>query len=89
MPKQNKITRFKTVRQEQNFWRKNDSVDFVDCSQAKLAQFPKLKPSTKSISLRLPETLLNEIKIIANKENVPYQSLMKMLLSQGVHALQK
>jgi predicted DNA binding CopG/RHH family protein len=60
------------------FWQKADSTDFIDWSKAKKAQFPNLKPSTKSISLRVPESLLNEIKIAANKKDIPYQSLMKL-----------
>lgn len=87
MSKLKKIPKFKTKKQEALFWQKQDSADYIDWSQAKRAVFPSLKPSTKTISLRLPESLLNEIRILANKEDVPYQSLMKILLTQGVHAL--
>ena len=79
-----KIPKFKTIAKEQEFWQQHDSADYLDWSKAKHAQFPNLKPSTKTISLRLPESLLNEIKILANKEDVPYQSLMKVLLAQGI-----
>ncbi len=89
MSKFKKIPKFKSISEENDFWQTHDSVDYIDWSQAKQASFPHLKPSTKTISLRLPETLLNEIRILANKEDVPYQSLMKMLLAQGVNALRK
>jgi len=79
-----KIPKFKTLAQETNFWQEHDSADYIDWSHAKRASFPQLKPSTKTISLRLPEDLLNTIKTLANKEDVPYQSLMKILLSRGV-----
>ena len=89
MGKFKKIPKFKSTSEENDFWQTHDSADYIDWSQAKQASFPHLKPSTKTISLRLPETLLNEIRTLANKEDVPYQSLMKMLLAQGVNALRK
>lgn len=87
MKKLKKVPKFKTLSQENKFWQQNDSADYINWKTAKLASFPHLKPSTKTISLRLPEDLLNKIKILANKEDVPYQSLMKMLLSRGIHSL--
>lgn len=84
-----KIPKFKTITEEQKFWQQQDSTNYIDWSKAKKAQFPKLKPSTQTISLRLPESLLNKIKIFANKEDVPYQSLIKILLAQGIDNLQK
>jgi predicted DNA binding CopG/RHH family protein len=84
MKKPARIPTFKTESAEQAFWEAHDSSDFIDWSKAKIAHFASLKPSTKTISLRLPESLLNEIKILANKEDLPYQSLMKILLSQGI-----
>ena len=89
MNKLKKIPKAKTKKQEELFWEQHDSTDYIDWSKAKRAAFPNLKPSTKTISLRLPESLLNEIRILANKEDVPYQSLMKILLTQGVHTLRK
>ena len=89
MKKLNKLPKFKTVREENIFWQENDSTDYIDWSKAKVAAFPNLKPSTETISLRLPEDLLNEIKILANKEDVPYQSLIKILLARGVHSIRK
>lgn len=83
------IPKFKNESEEAEFWATHDSTEFMDWSQAKLATFSNLKPSTKSISLRLPENLLNDIKIMANKEDIPYQSLMKFFLAQGVNHMRK
>lgn len=89
MKKLKKLPKFKNVSEEAAFWQSHDSTAYINWADAKRASFPNLKPSTRTISLRLPETLLNEIKILANKEDVPYQSLMKMLLAQGVSFLRK
>lgn len=89
MSKHKIIPKFKSLHEEDSFWQDNDSTDFIDWSKAGRASFPNLKPSTKSISLRLPEDLLCEIRILANKEDVPYQSLMKILLVRGVKNLRK
>lgn len=74
--------RFQDEREEREFWEEHDSSDYVDWSMAKRARFPNLKPSTTSISLRLPVSLLERIKIAANKRDVPYQSLIKTLLAE-------
>lgn len=87
MKKPKKIPKFKTMAEERKFWQQQDSADYIDWSKARKAQFPNLKLSTKTISLRLPESLLYKIKIIANKEDVPYQSLIKILLAQGIDRL--
>lgn len=84
MSKAKKIPKFKTEAEERAFWEKNDSSDYVDWSQAQPVSMPKLKPSTKTISLRLPESLLDSIKIEANKRDMPYQSLIKAWLSEDV-----
>jgi predicted DNA binding CopG/RHH family protein len=83
--KKKKIPSFSTIEEEAKFWEQNDSADYLDWSKAKLASFPNLKPSAITISLRLPETLLCEIKILAHKEDIPYQSLIKMMLAQEVY----
>lgn len=67
---------------ERQYWETHDSADHVDWSKATRAQFPRLKPSTTSISLRLPVPLLERIKIAANKQDVPYQSLIKVWLAE-------
>lgn len=76
---------FKSEAEEREFWESHDSVDYLDWSQAQRAFFPKLKPSTKTISLRLPEALLDRIKIEANKRDMPYQSLIKVWLADDVN----
>ena len=76
------IPRFRNEAKERTFWERRDSSDYVDWSKAERGRFPNLKPSTTSISLRLPLTLLDRIKIAANKRDVPYQSLIKMWLSE-------
>lgn len=77
-----KIPEFKSEQEERAFWEKVDSSDYLDWSQAEKVVFPSLKPTTKSISLRLPESMLAQIKVEANKRDIPYQSLMKMWLSE-------
>ncbi|HEY4942557.1 MAG TPA: BrnA antitoxin family protein [Rhizomicrobium sp.] len=79
-----KIPKFRSEGAERKFWETHDSTDYVDWSKAKVVRFPNLKLSTKSISLRLPAGLLDEIKIAANKRDVPYQSLIKMWLTEKV-----
>jgi predicted DNA binding CopG/RHH family protein len=69
---------------EREFWDDHDSVDYLDWNQAKLVIFPSLKPSTKTISLRLPESMLDQIRAIANKRDVSYQSLIKMFLQDRI-----
>lgn len=85
MRKSKKLPEFKTEAEERAFWESHDSSDYVDWSQAKQTSFPKLKPSTKTISLRLPEALLDRIKIEANKRDMPYQSLIKSWLADNVN----
>jgi len=89
MSKVKQSPKFKTEAEERAFWEKNDSNEFLNWKEAKLAAFPNLKPSTKTISLRLPEGLLDRIKIEANKRDMPYQSLIKVWLSEDVKESQK
>jgi predicted DNA binding CopG/RHH family protein len=76
------IPEFQNEAEERRFWETHDSTDYVDWSKAKRMRFPNLKPSTTSISLRLPVALLDRIKIAANKRDVPYQSLIKTWLAE-------
>jgi len=76
------IPRFKNEEEERNFWAENDSSEYLDWNQAQKASFSNLKPSLKSISIRLPESMIEKLKVIANKKDVPYQSLMKVYLSE-------
>ena len=87
MSKAKKIPKFKSEAAERAFWEKNDSSEYVDWKQAERTAMPNLKPSTKTISLRLPEGLLESIKIEANKRDIPYQSLIKALLAENVREL--
>ena len=84
MKKVKQIPAFKTEQEEREFWEQNDSSEYVDWGKAKLASMPNLKPSTKTISLRLPEMLLDNIKIEAHKRDIPYQSLIKAWLAEDV-----
>jgi predicted DNA binding CopG/RHH family protein len=78
------IPEFASEEEERVFWDTHDSTDFLDWSQAKPAIFPHLRPSTKTISLRLPESMLNELRVLANKRDVPYQSLIKIFLQERI-----
>lgn len=69
---------------ERQFWAGHDTVDYFDWSQAVRATFPKLKPSTATISLRLPASMLDELKVLANERDVPYQSLLKVYLAERI-----
>ncbi len=84
-----KIPQFKSEDEERNFWANHDSTEYIDWSKAQKAVFPNLKMSTESISLRLPSHLLARIKAIANKKDVPYQSLMKIFLAEKVDESQR
>ncbi len=83
------IPQFKNEFEERSFWQQNDSKDYIDWSEAEEVALPKLKPSTKTISLRLPESMLEELKILANKRDIPYQSLLKIFLSERIHLEQR
>lgn len=78
------VPKFDNETQEREFWELEDSSGFIDWTEAKSVSMPNLKLSTKTISLRLPESLLESIKIEANKRDVPYQSLIKTWLSEDV-----
>lgn len=84
MSKVKPIPEFKNETEEREFWESHDSSDYVDWSTAESVSMPNLKPSTKTISLRLPEGLLDSIKIEANKRDMPYQSLIKSWLADDV-----
>lgn len=76
------IPEFQNEDEERQFWAEQDSAEYLDWKKAKPVRFPNLKPSTRVISLRLPEAMLEELRILANKQDVPYQSLIKMILSE-------
>ncbi len=78
------IPQFRTEAEERKFWLTHDLTDYADFAQARVGEFPNLKLSTETISLRLPAGLLAELKILANQRDVPYQSLLKVFLSERI-----
>ena len=79
-----KIPRFKNEQDEQVFWETTDSTEYIDWKKVEKALLPYLKPSVKKVSLRLPELMIDELKQLANKRDVPYQSLMKLFLAERI-----
>lgn len=77
-----KLPKFRTEAEERAFWAEHDSTEYVDWSKAERLVLPNLKPSVKTISLRLPEHMLAELKVLAHKKDVPYQSLIKLFLAE-------
>jgi predicted DNA binding CopG/RHH family protein len=77
---------FKSEAQEAAFWSSHDSTEYIDYSKSRRMIFPKLKPSTETISLRLPKSLLDQLKTLANKRDVPYQTLLKLFVLERVQA---
>ena len=90
MPRQKRglkaIPEFRSEAAERRFWETHDSTQYVDWSKAEFIRFPNLKPSTKTISLRLPAPLLDDLRALANKRDVPYQSLLKVYVADRVAA---
>ena len=84
MSTRKEILKFTSEAEERAFWEEHDSADYVDWSKARKVRLPNLKPSTKTISLRLPAHLLERIRIAANNRDVPYQSLIKIWLAEKV-----
>ncbi len=84
MKKPRSIPRFRSEDQEREFWATHDSTEYFDWSRARRVVFPNLQPSTRTISLRLPESLLADLKVLANRLDTPYQSLMKVYLAERV-----
>jgi predicted DNA binding CopG/RHH family protein len=84
MAVKNKIPVFKNEDEERKFWSLHDTADYADWSKAMRISYPHLKPSIKTISVRLSESMINDLKILANKNDVPYQSLMKIYLSERI-----
>ena len=80
MNKLKEVPVFNSEDEERAFWAENDTTEFIDWGKAKKVKFPDLKPSTKTISLRLPEHILDDLKMMARKRDVPYQSLIKIFL---------
>jgi predicted DNA binding CopG/RHH family protein len=83
-PKRKPIPRFESEAEERAFWMEHDSSAHVDWSTARRVRLPNLAPSTETISLRLPASMLEELKILANERDVPYQSLLKVYLAERI-----
>lgn len=79
-----KIPEFQHEDEERQFWAAHDSSDYIDWNKAKHVTLPHLKPSTKTISIRLPESLIEDLRVLANKQDIPYQSLLKVFLTERV-----
>jgi predicted DNA binding CopG/RHH family protein len=79
-----RIPKFKNEDEEREFWATHSPLDYFESRSFRRPLFPNLKPSLKSISIRLPESMLAEIKILANKKDVPYQSLAKIYLARQI-----
>ena len=81
-----RIPKFKSEDEERVFWATHSPLDFFDSSSARRVTLPNLKPSVKTISIRLPEMMLEQLKLLANKRNIPYKSLLKMFLAERIEA---
>ena len=81
-----RLPRFKTEDAEREFWATHDSTDYIDWRRGKRMILPKLKPTSQTISLRLPKPMLDRLKQLANKRDVPYQSLLKMFVADRLKA---
>jgi len=81
-----KIPQFSSEADEREFWASSDSTDYIDWSSSEKIVLPKLKPTLRTISLRLPEAMIAELKRLANKRDVPYQSLLKLFLAERIKA---
>ena len=81
-----RVPRFKNEVEEREFWSKTDSSEYLNWKSAERVLFPELKPSTKAISLRLPESLLDALRQMANERDVPYQSLIKIFLQERIES---
>lgn len=79
-----KLPSFKSEKAEREFWAKHDSAEYLDWSRGWRVALPRLQPSVRTISLRLPESMLEEFKVLANRDDVPYQSLMKLFLADRI-----
>ena len=84
MPRKKQIPKFKNEDEERAFWDTHDSTEYVDWAKGKRVTLSNLKPSTRTISIRMPETMLEQLKLLANKRDVPYQSLLKLFLAERI-----
>lgn len=82
MKRKRTIPKFRSEDEERSFWASHDSTSYIDWSQGERVLLPKLKPSLRTISLRLPQPMITRLKVLANKRDIPYQSLLKVLLAE-------
>ena len=80
------LPEFRTEDAEREFWASHDSADYIDWRKGRRATLANLRPSSQTISLRLPKTMLDRLKLLANKRDVPYQSLLKMFVAERLKA---
>lgn len=85
MKPRKKIPTFKDEEAEREFWAKADSTEYIDWSQAQRFVLPNFRPTLRTISLRLPESMIAELKLLANRRDVPYQSLLKVFLAERIN----
>jgi len=83
-PKKKPIPEFRSEDEEREFWADHDSTQFIDWQKAERRKFPALRPTLRTISLRLPVAMIEDLKVLANKRDVPYQSLLKVFLAERV-----
>ena len=79
-----KLPKFKSEKEEREFWQTHDTTEYFDTDRPVRLSFPNLKPSTKSITVRIPLSMYDDLKTLANKQDVPYQSMMKLLLADKI-----
>jgi len=84
VPKVKKIPAFDSEEEEQEFWGNHDSSEYLDWKKAERVRLANLRPTTRTISIRLPETMIERLKVLANKRDVPYQSLLKMYVAERI-----
>ena len=80
--KKKRVPEFRSEDEERRFWAENDSSEFIDWASASRRKLPNLRPSLRTISLRLPVAMIEDLKVLANKRDVPYQSLLKVFLAE-------
>ena len=83
-PRVRKVPKFRNEDEERDFWASHDSTEFVNWRQAERVKLPNLRPTTRTISIRLPEAMIERLKVLANKRDIPYQSLLKMFVADKI-----
>ena len=82
MAKMKRLPKFRSEDEEREFWARHDVTDYVDWRSARRVRFPNLKPTLRTISIRLPEHLIGDLKVLANERDIPYQALLKQFLAE-------